>query len=141
MSGSSMTVMAPDTPDAGPPGSAAIEDIFNELLRQQEARRRSQHAFDGRSDLRAFHRGKAFRRVGFSVALRASRLLRKPQPTEARLVTHTTRATTRRVTPSTNLNDKALSELGDAAAHATLTLAPSKSGSVRATAAGTLRPR
>ena len=43
-------------------------------------------------------------------------------------MSRTTRATTRRATPSTTSTTKALSELGDAAADATLTLALSKTG-------------
>jgi len=115
-----------DTPDAGPAGSAGIEKIFNDYFAGQDLPT-APTAFDGRSDYGAF----------IAAGIPAGGLFSGAEgvKTEAQAKTfggtagvaydacyHAACDTVQ------NLNEKALFELGDAAAHATFVLATSTSG-------------
>jgi Zn-dependent M28 family amino/carboxypeptidase len=87
-----------DTPDAGPPGSDAIEDISRTTSTARSSHRSQPRSMAGPTTGLSLR--KAFRRAGFSAVLRASRLPRKPVCTAAPLVWRMTSATTRRATRS-----------------------------------------
>jgi Zn-dependent M28 family amino/carboxypeptidase len=115
-----------DTENAGPPGSAQIEDIFNKYFANQGLASEPT-AFDGRSDYGPF----------IAVGIPAGGLF-----SGAEGVKTAEQATVYGGTADVaydacyhqacdtvnNLNTKALFELGDAAAHAVLTLARTKKG-------------
>jgi Zn-dependent M28 family amino/carboxypeptidase len=115
-----------DTPDAGPPGSAGIEDIFTNYF-DKKGLASEPTAFDGRSDYGPF----------IDVGIPAGGLFSGAEeiktPEEAAIYGGTAgvaydKCYHQACDTINNLNSKALSELGDAAAHATLTLALSKTG-------------
>jgi Zn-dependent M28 family amino/carboxypeptidase len=115
-----------DTPDAGPPGSAGIEDIFTNYF-DKRSLASEPTAFDGRSDYGPF----------IAVGIPAGGLFSGAEgiktAEEAEIYGGTAgepydACYHQACDTINNLNDKALSELGDAAAHATLTLALSKTG-------------
>ena len=117
----------PDDPDdARPPGSDAIEKIFVDYFKSKGLASEPT-PFDGRSDYGPFI-AEGIPAGGSSAARRVSRLRRKLLSMEARLVWRTTSAITRLATRLTTSTPRALWELGDAAAHATLVLALSKTG-------------
>jgi Zn-dependent M28 family amino/carboxypeptidase len=115
-----------DTPVAGPPGSAAIEDVFNKYFADQGLAS-DPTAFDGRSDYGPF----------IAVGIPAGGLFSGAEGiktvqqaavyggTAGEAYDHCYHQACDTIT---NLNSTALFELGDAAAHATLTLAQSQSG-------------
>ena len=88
-----------DTPDAGPPGSAQIEDVFNDYF-DSIGLASDPTAFDGRSDYGPSSTP-AFRRVACSRGPRALRQPPRQRRTEARPALPTTTATTRPATRST----------------------------------------
>jgi len=115
-----------DTPTAGPLGSAAIEDVFNKYFANQGLASEPT-AFDGRSDYGPF----------IAVGIPAGGLFSGAEgiktPQQAAVYGGTAGAAYdpcyhQACDTITNLSSNALFELGDAAAHATLTLALSKSG-------------
>jgi Zn-dependent M28 family amino/carboxypeptidase len=115
-----------DTPDAGPPGSDAIEDIFNKYFADQGLASEPT-AFDGRSDYGPF----------IAVGIPAGGLFSGAEgiKTAEQAAVYGGTADVaydpcyhQACDTITNLNSQALFELGDAAAHATLTLALSKTG-------------
>jgi Zn-dependent M28 family amino/carboxypeptidase len=115
-----------DTPDAGPLGSAGIEDIFTKYF-ANKGLASEPTAFDGRSDYGPF----------IDAGIPAGGLFSGAEgiKTEDEAATYGGTAGEpydacyhQACDTITNLNDKALYELGDAAAHATLTLALSKTG-------------
>jgi Zn-dependent M28 family amino/carboxypeptidase len=115
-----------DTPTAGPDGSADIEDIFNKYFADQGLASEPT-AFDGRSDYGPF----------IAVGIPAGGLFSGAEgiktPEEAAVYGGTAgeaydECYHQACDTINNLSSKALAELGDAAAHATLTLALSKSG-------------
>ena len=115
-----------DTPDAGPPGSDAIEQIFLDYFKSKGLASEPT-AFDGRSDYGPF----------IEVGIPAGGLFSGAEgiktPEEAAIYGGTAgepydACYHQACDTINNLNTKALSELGDAAAHATLTLALSKTG-------------
>ena len=116
-----------DTPDAGPPGSDAIESVFTDYFAVPgpgvgaDSVRRSLR-------LRRVHRRSASRPAVCSAAPRASRRRRRRRPTAAPPACAYDPCYHQACDTITNLNTQALNELGDAAAHATLTLAMSKTG-------------
>jgi Zn-dependent M28 family amino/carboxypeptidase len=115
-----------DTPNAGPPGSDAIEQIFLDYFKSKGLASEPT-AFDGRSDYGPF----------IEVGIPAGGLFSGAEgiktPEEAAIYGGTAgvaydKCYHQACDTINNLNSKALSELGDAAAHATLTLALSKAG-------------
>ncbi len=115
-----------DTPDAGPPGSDAIERIFTDYFAAQGLASKPT-AFDGRSDYGAFIE------VGIPAGGLFSGAEDVKSPEEAAIYGGTAGVAYdacyhQACDTITNLNTKALYEMGDAAAHATLTLAMSKTG-------------
>jgi Zn-dependent M28 family amino/carboxypeptidase len=115
-----------DTPDAGPPGSDAIEDIFTNYF-DRKGLASEPTAFDGRSDYGPF----------IAVGIPAGGLFSGAEGIKTAEEAATYGGTAgvaydkcyhQACDTINNLNSKALSELGDAAAHATLTLALSKTG-------------
>jgi Zn-dependent M28 family amino/carboxypeptidase len=115
-----------DTPDAGPPGSDAIEDIFTNYF-DSKGLASEPTAFDGRSDYGPF----------IAVGIPAGGLFSGAEGIKTAEEAATYGGTAgvaydkcyhQACDTINNLNSKALSELGDAAAHATLTLALSKTG-------------
>jgi Zn-dependent M28 family amino/carboxypeptidase len=111
---------------AGPPGSDAIEDIFTSYFDSQNLASEPT-AFDGRSDYGPF----------IAVGIPAGGLFSGAEgiktPEEAAIYGGTAgvaydKCYHQACDTINNLNTKALSELGDAAADATLTLARSKTG-------------
>jgi len=115
-----------DTGTAGPPGSAGIEDIFTNYF-DKKGLASEPTAFDGRSDYGPF----------IDVGIPAGGLFSGAEeiktPEEAAIYGGTAgvaydKCYHQACDTINNLNSKALSELGDAAAHATLTLALSKTG-------------
>jgi Zn-dependent M28 family amino/carboxypeptidase len=115
-----------DTPDAGPPGSATIEDIFTSYF-ESKGLASEPTAFDGRSDYGPF----------IAVGIPAGGLFSGAEgiktAEEAKIYGGTAgepydACYHQACDTINNLSDKALSELGDAAADATLTLALSKTG-------------
>ncbi|MGZ5380105.1 MAG: M28 family metallopeptidase [Mycobacterium sp.] len=115
-----------DTPDSGPPGSDAIERVFADYFESQGLATEPT-AFDGRSDYGAFiaagipagglFSGAEGEKTAEQAAIYGGTA---GQPYDA--CYHQACDTIK------NLSTKALSELGDAAAHATLTLGKSKAG-------------
>ena len=115
-----------DTPDAGPPGSDVIESVFTRYFASQGLASEPT-AFDGRSDYGPFiatgiPAGGLFTGAeGIKTAEQAAKyggtagVAFDPCYHQA-------------CDTITNLNVNALNEMSDAAAHATLTLAKSKSG-------------
>jgi Zn-dependent M28 family amino/carboxypeptidase len=110
----------------GPPGSGAIEDIFTNYF-DKKGLASEPTAFDGRSDYGPF----------IAVGIPAGGLFSGAEgiktEEEAKIYGGTAgepydACYHQACDDITNLSDKALSELGDAAAHATLTLALSKTG-------------
>jgi Zn-dependent M28 family amino/carboxypeptidase len=115
-----------DTPDAGPPGSDAIEQIFLDYFKSKGLASEPT-AFDGRSDYGPFIE------VGIPAGGLFSGAEEIKTPEEAAIYGGTAgvaydKCYHQACDTINNLNTKALSELGDAAAHATLTLALSKTG-------------
>ncbi|GAA3564758.1 aminopeptidase PaaP [Microlunatus spumicola] len=115
-----------DTPDAGPAGSAGIEKIFTDYFAGQELAT-APTAFDGRSDYGPF----------IAAGIPAGGLFSGAEgiktEDEAKIFGGTADAPYDACYHAacddvTNLNEKALYELGDAAAHATFVLATSKTG-------------
>lgn len=115
-----------DTPVAGPPGSGAIEDVFNKYFADQGLAS-DPTAFDGRSDYGPF----------IAVGIPAGGLFSGAEgiktPAQAAVYGGTAGVAYdhcyhQACDTISNLNSNALFELGDAAAHATLTLALSQSG-------------
>jgi Zn-dependent M28 family amino/carboxypeptidase len=115
-----------DTPDAGPPGSAEIEGVFNDYFASQGLASEPT-AFDGRSDYGAF----------IAAGIPAGGLFTGAEgiKTEAEAAVYGGTAGVaydvcyhQACDTINNLNTKALNEMGDAAAHATWTIARSKSG-------------
>jgi len=115
-----------DTPTAGPPGSDAIEKIFTDYLTSQGLASEPT-AFDGRSDYGPF----------IAVGIPAGGLFSGAEgiKTAEEAVTYGGTAGApydpcyhQACDTINNLSTKALFELGDAAAHAVLTLARSKEG-------------
>ena len=115
-----------DDQDAGPPGSETIEDIFTSYFKSQGLASEPT-AFDGRSDYGPF----------IAVGIPAGGLFSGAEgiktPEEAAVYGGTAgdpydSCYHQACDTINNLNTKALSELGDAAADATLTLALSKTG-------------
>jgi Zn-dependent M28 family amino/carboxypeptidase len=115
-----------DTPDAGPPGSDAIEKIFLDYFKSKGLASEPT-AFDGRSDYGPF----------IAEGIPAGGLFSGAEgiktPEEAAIYGGTAGVAYdhcyhQACDTINNLNSKALSELGDAAAHATLVLALSKTG-------------
>ena len=111
---------------AGPPGSDSIEDLFNRYFADQGLAS-DPTPFDGRSDYGPF----------IAVGIPAGGLFSGAEGVktaeEAQVYGGTAglaydRCYHQACDTINNLNGKALSELGDAAAHATLTLALSKTG-------------
>ena len=112
--------------DAGPPGSDAIESIFTDYFESQGLASEPT-AFDGRSDYGAF----------IAEGIPAGGLFSGAEVVKTREQAATYGGTAGVAYDScyhqacdtiNNLNTQALYELGDAAAHATLTLAMSKTG-------------
>jgi Zn-dependent M28 family amino/carboxypeptidase len=115
-----------DTPDAGPPGSAGIEEIFTSYLKSQGLASEPT-AFDGRSDYGPFIA------AGIPAGGLFSGAEGEKTAEEAAIYGGTAGVAYdscyhQACDTINNLSTKALSELGDAAADATLTLALSKSG-------------
>jgi len=115
-----------DTPDAGPPGSDTIEDIFTSYFDSQKLASEPT-AFDGRSDYGPF----------IEAGIPAGGLFSGAEgiktAEEAKIYGGTAgqpydSCYHKACDTINNLSTKALSELGDAAADATLTLALSKTG-------------
>ena len=115
-----------DTATAGPPGSAQIEDVFNNYFAGQGLAS-DPTAFDGRSDYGPF----------IAVGIPAGGLFTGAEgvKTAAQAAEYGGTAGVaydpcyhQACDTMNNLSTKALSEMSDAAAHATLTLAKSKSG-------------
>jgi Zn-dependent M28 family amino/carboxypeptidase len=115
-----------DDEDAGPPGSDAIEDIFTNYF-DSKGLASEPTAFDGRSDYGPF----------IAVGIPAGGLFSGAEGIKTAEEAATYGGTAgvaydkcyhQACDTINNLNSKALSELGDAAAHATLTLALSKTG-------------
>ena len=128
MSGSSTTVMVPPVSPLGPPGSDTIEDIFTSYFKSQGLASEPT-AFDGRSDYGPF----------IAEGIPAGGLFSGAEgiktPEEAAIYGGTAgepydACYHQACDTINNLNTKALSELGDAAAHATLTLGPVEDRSV-----------
>lgn len=117
----------PDDPDlAGPPGSAQIEKLFNSYFAGQGLATEPT-AFDGRSDYGPF----------IAVGIPAGGLFTGAEEIKTRKQAKIFGGTAgvaydrcyhQACDTMNNLNTKALNEMGDAAAHAVLTLARSKSG-------------
>ena len=115
-----------DPDDAGPPGSDAIEQIFLDYFKSKGLASEPT-AFDGRSDYGPFIE------VGIPAGGLFSGAEEIKTPEEAAIYGGTAgvaydKCYHQACDTINNLNTKALSELGDAAAHATLTLALSKTG-------------
>jgi Zn-dependent M28 family amino/carboxypeptidase len=115
-----------DTPTAGPPGSAQIETIFNQYIASQGLASEPT-AFDGRSDYGPFIA------VGIPAGGLFSGAEGEKTAEEAAVYGGTAGAPYdpcyhQACDTTDNLNTKALFELGDAAAHATMTLARSRTG-------------
>ena len=115
-----------DTPAAGPPGSGQIEGVFNNYFASQGLASEPT-AFDGRSDYGPF----------IAVGIPAGGLFTGAEGVKtAEQAAEVRRHRRRRVRPllppglrhDQQPSTKALNEMSDAAAHATLTLAKSKSG-------------
>lgn len=115
-----------DTPDAGPAGSAQIEEVFTKYFADQGLATEPT-AFDGRSDYGPF----------IAVGIPAGGLFSGAEgiktPEQAAIYGGTAGAPYdacyhQACDTIDNLSTKALSELGDAAAHAVLTLARTRSG-------------
>lgn len=115
-----------DTPTAGPPGSAQIESLFTAYFTAQKLPTEPT-AFDGRSDYGPF----------IAVGVPAGGLFSGAEgvKTAAEAATYGGKAGVaydscyhQACDTTNNLSTKALNELGDAAAHATLTLALTKTG-------------
>jgi Zn-dependent M28 family amino/carboxypeptidase len=115
-----------DTPAAGPPGSAQIEDLFNRYFASQGLET-DPTAFDGRSDYGPF----------IAVGIPAGGLFTGAEgiktPEQAAVYGGTAGIAYdpcyhQACDTINNLSTRALSEMSDAAAHAALTLARSKSG-------------
>jgi Zn-dependent M28 family amino/carboxypeptidase len=115
-----------DTETAGPPGSAQIESVFNNYFAGQGLPSEPT-AFDGRSDYGPF----------IAVGIPAGGLFTGAEgvktPEQAAIYGGTAGewydpCYHQACDDMTNLSTKALNEMSDAAAHATLTLAKSKSG-------------
>jgi Zn-dependent M28 family amino/carboxypeptidase len=115
-----------DTPQAGPPGSAQIEELFTNYFASQDLASEPT-AFDGRSDYGPF----------IAVGVPAGGLFSGAEgiKTEEQAAIYGGTAGVaydhcyhQACDTINNLNTKALGEFGDAAAHATLTLARSRSG-------------
>ena len=115
-----------DDEDAGPPGSDAIEDIFTNYF-DSKGLASEPTAFDGRSDYGPF----------IAVGIPAGGLFSGAEGIKTAEEAANYGGTAgvaydkcyhQACDTINNLNSKALSELGDAAAHATLTLALSKTG-------------
>ena len=121
-----MTVTGPTPDPAGPPGSAQIEKIFTDYFASQGLESEPT-AFDGRSDYGPFIAEAVLAGGLFSGAEGARPPRRRPSTVAPR---------DSRYDPCyhqvcddiNNLNTQALFELGDAAAHATVTLVKSKEG-------------
>ena len=115
-----------DTPSAGPPGSAQIEQIFNSYFASQGLATEPT-AFDGRSDYGPF----ILQGIPAGGLFSGAEGIKTPE--QATIFGGTAGVA---YDPNyhkagdtiLNLNTKALAELGDAAAHATLTLARSRTG-------------
>jgi Zn-dependent M28 family amino/carboxypeptidase len=115
-----------DTPTAGPPGSAQIESIFNQYFASQGLATEPT-AFDGRSDYGPFIA------VGIPAGGLFSGAEGEKTAEEAAIYGGTAGAPYdpcyhQACDTTNNLNTKALFELGDAAAHATMTLARTRTG-------------
>jgi Zn-dependent M28 family amino/carboxypeptidase len=115
-----------DTPDAGPPGSAQIEGVFDGIFASQGLQT-DPTAFDGRSDYGPF----------IAVGIPAGGLFSGAEgiKTDAQAAVYGGTAGEaydacyhQACDTITNLNTKALSEMSDAVAHTTLTIAKSRSG-------------
>lgn len=115
-----------DTPDAGPPGSAQIESIFTSYFAGQNLASKPT-AFDGRSDYGPF----------IAAGIPAGGLFTGAEgiktAEEAAIYGGTAgvaydKCYHQACDTITNVNTKALAEMGDAAAHATMTLARTKTG-------------
>ncbi len=115
-----------DTGTAGPPGSAEIESIFDKYFAGQGLATEPT-AFDGRSDYGPF----------IAVGIPAGGLFSGAEgiktPAEAAIYGGTAgvaydKCYHQACDTTSNLNAKALNELGDAAAHATMVLARTRSG-------------
>jgi Zn-dependent M28 family amino/carboxypeptidase len=115
-----------DTPDAGPPGSDAIEKIFLDYFKKKGLATEPT-AFDGRSDYGPF----IAEGIPAGGLFSGAEGIKTPQ--EAAVYGGTAgvaydKCYHQACDTINNLNSKALSELGDGAAHATLVLALSKTG-------------
>ena len=108
------------------PARAMIEAVFTDYFAAQGLATEPT-AFDGRSDYGAVHRRAASRPAACSPAPRASRRRSRQRSTAAPPASPTTPATTRRATRSTTSTTTALDQMSDAAAHATLAFAMTKS--------------
>jgi Zn-dependent M28 family amino/carboxypeptidase len=115
-----------DTPDAGPPGSDQIEGVFTRYFGSQGLASEPT-AFDGRSDYGPF----------IAVGIPAGGLFTGAEGVKTAEQAAVYGGTAgepydpcyhQACDTMTNLNVNALNEMGDAAAHATLTLAVSKTG-------------
>jgi Zn-dependent M28 family amino/carboxypeptidase len=115
-----------DTPTAGPPGSAQIEDIFNQYFASQGLATEPT-AFDGRSDYGPF----------IAVGIPAGGLFSgaEGEKTVEQAAVYGGTANEpydscyhQACDTTNNLSTKALNELGDGAAHAVMTLARSRTG-------------
>jgi Zn-dependent M28 family amino/carboxypeptidase len=115
-----------DTATAGPPGSAQIEDLFNDYFASQGLATEPT-AFDGRSDYGPFIA------VGIPAGGLFSGAEGEKTEEQADIYGGTAGAPYdpcyhQACDTTNNLNTKALFELGDAAAHATMTLARTRTG-------------
>jgi Zn-dependent M28 family amino/carboxypeptidase len=115
-----------DTPVVGPPGSGEIERVFNDYFDGQGLAS-APTEFSGRSDYRPFIR------AGIPAGGLFSGAEGLKTPEQAALFGGTAgqpydACYHQACDTLTNLSTKALSEMGDAAAHATMTLARSKTG-------------
>jgi Zn-dependent M28 family amino/carboxypeptidase len=115
-----------DTPTAGPPGSAQIEDIFNQYFASQGLATEPT-AFDGRSDYGPFIA------VGIPAGGLVSGAEGEKTAEEAAIYGGTAgepydSCYHQACDTTNNLSTKALNELGDGAAHAVMTLARTRTG-------------
>ncbi len=115
-----------DTPDAGPPGSDAIEEIFTKYFADQGLAS-DPTAFDGRSDYGPFI-AEGIPAGGLFSGAEGIKTAEQAQLYGGTAGVAYDKCYHQACDTINNLNSKALFEFGDAAAHATLTLALSKTG-------------
>jgi len=123
----SATTEEPDEPDdAGPPGSEAIEKIFTDYFESQGLATEPT-AFDGRSDYGPFI-AEGIPAGGLFSGAEDIKTVEQVALYGGTAGVAFDKCYHQACDTINNLNTKALSELGDAAAHATLVLARSKTG-------------